>query len=48
MQLRIGPEHRRYWSTTERDWVLDTSVFDIWVGGSSTAELTTTFEVTQT
>jgi beta-glucosidase len=46
-QFEIGPEHRRYWSTTERDWVLDTSVFDIWVGGSSTAELTTTFEVVQ-
>jgi beta-glucosidase len=48
MQFKIGPEHRRYWSTTERDWVLDSSVFDVWVGGDSTAELTTTFEVTQT
>jgi beta-glucosidase len=48
VQFMIGPEHRRYWSTTERDWVLDTSAFDVWVGGSSTAELTTTFEVTQT
>ena len=48
VQFKIAPEHRRYWSTTERDWVLDPSVFDIWVGGSSTAELTTTFEVVQT
>jgi beta-glucosidase len=48
VQFTIAPEQRRYWSTTERDWVLDTSVFDIWVGGSSTAELTTTFEVVQT
>jgi beta-glucosidase len=47
VQFRLGPEQRRYWSTTERDWVLDTSVFDVWVGGSSTAELTTTFEVTR-
>jgi beta-glucosidase len=45
--FEIGPEHRRYWGATERDWVLDPSVFDVWVGGSSTAELTTTFEVTQ-
>jgi beta-glucosidase len=48
VQFTIGPEHRRYWSTTERDWVLESSVFDVWVGGCSTAELTTTFEVTQT
>jgi beta-glucosidase len=48
VQFTLGPDHRRYWSTTERDWVLDTSVFDLWAGGSSTAELTTTFEVTQT
>ena len=48
VQFEIDPEHRRYWSTTERNWVLDSSIFDIWVGGSSTAELTTTFEVVRT
>jgi beta-glucosidase len=48
VQFKIGPDHRRYWSITERNWVLDPSVFDVWVGGSSTAELTTTFEVVQT
>jgi beta-glucosidase len=48
VQFTLGPDHRRYWSTTERNWVLDSSIFDIWVGGSSTAELTTTFEVVQT
>jgi beta-glucosidase len=48
VQFTLGPDHRRYWSTTERSWVLDSSTFDIWVGGSSTAELTTTFEVVQT
>ena len=46
MQFRLGPEARRYWSTTSRDWVPDSSVFDIWVGADSTAELTATFEVT--
>jgi beta-glucosidase len=48
VQFTLGPDHRRYWSATERNWVLDSSIFDIWVGGSSTAELTTTFEVVQT
>ncbi|GAA0583505.1 glycoside hydrolase family 3 N-terminal domain-containing protein [Paractinoplanes ferrugineus] len=41
----LGPEHRTYWNAAERDWVRDASVFDVWVGGSSTAELTGTFEV---
>jgi beta-glucosidase len=48
VRFELGPEHRRYWSTTERDWVVDASVFDVWVGGSSAAELATTFEVTRT
>ena len=42
----VGPEHRRYWNAVERDWVLDPSTFDVWVGGSSAAERTATFEVT--
>jgi beta-glucosidase len=46
VQFTLGPDARRYWSTTARDWVLDSSVFDIWVGSDSTAELTSTFEVT--
>jgi beta-glucosidase len=46
VQFVLGPDARRYWSATTRDWVLDSSIFDVWVGGDSTAELTTTFEVT--
>jgi beta-glucosidase len=41
----IGPEHLRYWNASVRDWVLDTSVFDVWVGGSSAASLGGTFEL---
>jgi beta-glucosidase len=41
VQFTLGPEHRRYWSTVTRDWVLDDTVFDLWVGGDSTAQLTT-------
>jgi beta-glucosidase len=43
VRFTLGPEHRRYWSTTSRDWVLDDTVFDVWVGTDSTAQLTTTF-----
>ncbi|HEY6593536.1 MAG TPA: beta-glucosidase BglX [Asanoa sp.] len=45
VRFTIGRDQRRYWSTTARDWVLDSSVFDVWVGGDSTAELTGTFQV---
>jgi len=31
---------------TARDWVIDPSTFDLWIGGDSTADLSTTFEVT--
>jgi beta-glucosidase len=43
VRFPLGPDHRRYWSTTTRDWILDDTVFDVWVGADSTAPLTTTF-----
>ena len=46
VQFDVGPDERRSWNAAVHDWVTDTSTFDIWVGGDSTAELTTTFEVT--
>ncbi len=45
VQFTLGPEARRYWSTTARGWVTDSSIFDVWVGGDSSAELTATFQV---
>jgi beta-glucosidase len=45
VQFPVGPDERRYWSTTARDWILDDSVFDLYVGGDSTAETTATLEV---
>jgi len=45
VRFTIGPAERQYWNSAARDWVLDPSTFDVWVGGSSTAELTGTFEV---
>ncbi|WP_327000156.1 fibronectin type III-like domain-contianing protein [Dactylosporangium sp. NBC_01737] len=46
VEFTVGPDQRRYWSTATRDWALDESVFDVHVGGDSTAELTATFTVT--
>ena len=48
VQFPIGPNERRYWNAAVRDWVTDSSTFDVWVGGDSTAQLSTTFEVTRT
>ncbi len=44
--FEVGPAERRYWNAAVRDWVTDASTFDVWVGGDSSATLTTTFEVT--
>ncbi|HZA74206.1 MAG TPA: beta-glucosidase BglX [Propionibacteriaceae bacterium] len=42
----VGSAELRYWNAAERDFVLDRSTFDVWVGGDSTAELSTTFTTT--
>jgi len=44
LRFTLSPEDLRYWSQARREWVQDASTFDVWVGGSSTAELATTFE----
>jgi beta-glucosidase len=45
VSFTVGPQQRRYWHPAVRDWVLDAAVFDVWVGGSSSASLTTSFEI---
>ncbi|GAA1504915.1 beta-glucosidase [Agromyces terreus] len=35
----LGPAELRYWSAATRDWVQDPTTLDVWVGGSSTADL---------
>jgi beta-glucosidase len=47
VEFSLGRDERRYWNAAARDWVTDSSTFDIWVGGNSTAELTTTFTVAE-
>jgi len=47
VQFALGPAELRYWNAAVRDWVNDASTFDVWVGGDSTANLSTTFEVTK-
>ena len=40
---RSAPSTAATGARRRRDWVLDDTVFDVWVGGDSTAQLTTTF-----
>ena len=45
LQFTLGRSELSYWNAVARDWVLDASTFDVWVGGDSTVELSTTFQV---
>jgi beta-glucosidase len=42
----LGPAELRYWSAATRDWVQDATTLDVWVGGSSAADLSTVLVVT--
>ncbi|HWD62459.1 MAG TPA: glycoside hydrolase family 3 C-terminal domain-containing protein, partial [Humibacter sp.] len=43
--FEVGPEERRYWSAATHDWVLDATVFDVWVGGDADADAHAEFTV---
>jgi beta-glucosidase len=46
VRFALGPGELRHWNAATRDWLIDAATFDVWIGGDSTAELSTTFEVT--
>ncbi len=46
VDFELGPDHLRYWSAATRDWIQDATTIDLWVGGSSTATLAATVEIT--
>jgi len=45
LSFEIPSSARRYWSATEQNYVLDETTFDVWVGGSSAADLHAEFTV---
>jgi beta-glucosidase len=45
LQFALTPADLSYWSAASRDWIQDATTFDVFVGNSSRAELTTTFHV---
>lgn len=46
VRFTLGPDELRYWSAVTGGLVQDATIIDIWVGGSSTADLTIQLEVT--
>ncbi len=45
LRFEIPAAARRYWSVADRDYVLDETAFDVWVGADSTAALHAEFVV---
>ena len=45
VHMSLGKEELSYWSTSKKDWVTESGVFDIWVGGNSNALLHSAFVV---
>ena len=45
ISFTLSPRELRYWNAAVKAWVNDSSHFDIWVGGSSAADLHAEFEV---
>jgi beta-glucosidase len=45
LRFTLAPQDLGYWSAVTGTWVHDASKFDVWVGGSSAAELAGSFEI---
>lgn len=45
LQFSLGKDQLVYWNAAKKDWVLDPSTFDVWVGTNSDAELHSQFAV---
>ena len=45
LQFELPASARRYWSSTDKAYVLDASTFDLWIGGDCTATLGAEFTV---
>ena len=45
VRFTLGRSELTYWSAGSRTWIQEPTVFDLWVGSDSTAQLTTTLRV---
>ena len=47
VHFTLGKDELTYWSPSEKKWVVEPAVFDVWAGEDSTATLHGNFEVMQ-
>jgi beta-glucosidase len=47
LRFQLRAQDLSYWSSASGGWTEDETTFDVWVGGSSTADLATQFDVRQ-
>ena len=45
LRFPLGPDELRYWNAATRDWVIDTTTIDVFVGGDSTAAQSASFTI---
>ena len=45
VRFPLGPDELRYWNAASRDWVIDATTIDVFVGGDSTATQTASFTI---
>jgi beta-glucosidase len=45
VRFPLGPDELRYWNAATKDWVIDTTTIEVYVGGDSTAATTVSFTI---
>ena len=45
VRFTLGPNELRYWNAAAKDWVIDATTIDVFVGGDSTAAQTVSFTI---
>jgi len=46
LRFSLGPDELRYWNAASKDWLIDVTAIDVFVGSDSTADQTDSFMIT--
>ncbi len=47
LRFSLGPDELRYWNAASKDWFIDVTAVDVFVGSDSTADQTDSFMITE-
>jgi beta-glucosidase len=47
LRFSLGPDKLRYWNAAAKDWFIDVTTVDVFVGSDSTADQTDSFTITE-